>query len=390
MLTQEPPREATLPPPPKLLDDVGVWLFYPRGSRSEDVYTVGSITADRYLTVPGSKLQAVRAFMQQLNGRRTLEQIHEDMIREHGLEIDVITLHRKFRRAGLLAGPGGNQGGDIQEMSATFLRLPIDRLLGWFQLLSPLARPIAYLGAALIAVALVLLLADPSFLRLMAKPAAADLSILGSAGLAILIAVLSMLLHELCHCYAASHWGILSGTVRIQLYLGAIPIVGLKLAGLYTLPPRGRLAVWSAGIFANLSITAAALLALRTVAPGSAPLELAAAINWLLAVFNLMPLLPTDGYFMLCTLVKDSNVRVRAWSWVRRPFRSGKKRPSVFVLAYIVSTVWLLFSTLRHLAARIVNGGAKYPLWQSVLSLLLLALFLVTLWRTFRRTEESE
>ena len=88
--------------------------------------------------------------------------------------------------------------------------------------------------------------------------------------MAVLIGLLSIVLHELSHCFVASRWGILTGTLRIQLYLGTIPIVGLKLAGLYTLPPRGRLAVWSAGVFTNLSITAASLLAIRTVAPGSA------------------------------------------------------------------------------------------------------------------------
>jgi len=87
-------------------------------------------------------------------------------------------------------------------------------------------------------------------------------------------------------------------------------------------------------------------------------LGLTATINWLLAVFNLMPLLPTDGYFMLCTLVKDSNVRVRAWSWVRRPFRHDRKRPSVFVLAYIVATLWLLVNTTEMRAFVVSSIGA--------------------------------
>jgi len=328
--------------------------------------------------------------MRQLNGRKTLEQIQAVMVREHGLELDVLALHRKFRQAGLLSEPAGEQGGDIQEMSATFLRLPIDRLLRWFHRLSALAGPLAYFGGGLIVTAVVLLLQCPSLLHLMAQPVAPDMSRLGSAGLAVLVAVFSIVVHELSHCFAASQRGILTGTARLQLYLGIIPIVGLRLPGLYTLPPRSRLAVWSAGVFANLSIAAAALLVMQTLGPGSAPLELAAAINWLLVVFNLMPLLPTDGYFILCTLAKDSNVRVRAWRWVRRPFHRGGKRPSLFVLAYIISTVWLLFSTLRHLALRIVNAGAHNARWQSGFSLILLALFLVTLWRTFRQVEESE
>jgi Zn-dependent protease len=374
----------------KLLDDVNVWLLYPQGARSEAVYTVGSITADRYLAVPGSKLPAVQAFMRQLNGQQTLEEIQAAMLRENGFQLDVAALHRKFSRAGLLAQAGGSQAGDIQEMSTTVLRVPIDRLLNWFQSISVAIRAIVFLGAALILGAIGLLLTEPAFLSLMATPTAKDMSQLGTAAMVVLIGVLSIVLHELSHCFVASRWGILTGTLRIQLYLGTIPIVGLKLAGLYTLPPRGRLAVWSAGVFTNLSITAAALLAIRSVAPGSAALGLTAAINWLLAVFNLMPLLPTDGYFMLCTLVKDSNVRVRAWNWVRRPFHRDRKRPSVFVLAYIIATVWLLLNTLRHLALRIVNAGSGSPRWQSAFALVLLALFLVTLWRTFRRTEDMD
>ena len=143
-------------------------------------------------------------------------------------------------------------------------------------------------------------------------------------------------------------------------------------------------------MYLPISITAAALLALRTVAPGSAPLELGGDDQLVWRYSNLMPLLPTDGLPVLCTLVKDSNVRVRAWSWVRRPFHHGRKRPSLFVLAYIIATVLLLLNTLRHLALRLVNAGAHNPPWQSGLSFMLLALFLVTLWRTFRRTEESE
>src|SRR6476646_7875393 len=148
MLTQEPP---------KLLDDVSVWLLYPRGYRSEEVYTVGSITADRYLAVPGSKLPAVQAFMHQLNGQQSLEEIQAAMIREHGFQVDVAALHRKFNRAGLLAQSSGGRAGDIQEMSTTFLRLPIDRLLGWFQSLSMALMPMVFLDTPLSVAAMVLI-----------------------------------------------------------------------------------------------------------------------------------------------------------------------------------------------------------------------------------------
>jgi Zn-dependent protease len=374
---------------PRLIDDVGVWLFYDRGSLGDGTYIVGSLTTDRYVIVPESKLPAVRAFMLQLDGRRTLDEVYQELVREHGVELDVRALYRKFRRAGLLTGDGDCSGGDIEEMSTTFLRLPINGLLRFFQMISRLANLLLYVGLGLISAAMVLLLGDQSFLHGQAKAANPYDSAFRNAGLTGAIVALSALLHELSHCFAAARCGIHTGTLRIQLYLGMVPIIGLKLTGLYTLPPRQRLAIWSAGIFANLSTAAAAMVISKTVLPVSPALELAVTVNWLLAMFNLMPLLPTDGYFILSTLVKDSNVRMRAWNWLRHPLRPRTQRPSWFVLTYIVSTVCLLLSSLRYFAVRIVNPGSNYPLWQSALSLFLLALFIATLWRTFRWKGES-
>jgi len=42
------------------------------------------------------------------------------------------------------------------------------------------------------------------------------------------------------------------------------------------------------------------------------------------------------------------------------------------------------------LSMRIVNASPQSPRWQSAFALVLLALFLLTLWRTFRRTEDME
>lgn len=390
MLTQESMCGTGEPERPALLGDVAEWLFHRRGSGSENTYIVGSLTADRYLAVPESKLPAVRAFMQRLNGENTLNDIRRDLAREHGLELDVIALYRKFCRAGLLVHLGRQGGGDIQQSSTTFMRVPIGLLLRALRTSSFLAEPLLYMGVIVISLALIAVFADPSLFRLAADSTFAGSSILRNVWLSVLIGCFSVLLHELSHCFAAASWGIVSGTLRFDLYLGLIPIVGLKLAGLYTLPARGRLAVWSAGVLANLSIAGTALLMLRTVLPGSATLELVATINWLMAIFNLIPLLATDGYYILSTLVKDSNVRVRAWDLVRSPLRPGQERPSWFVLMYIVSTASLLLSTLWHLALRIAFTDSRYPLWQSIVSGLLLALFIVTLWRTIRRKEEPE
>jgi putative peptide zinc metalloprotease protein len=375
---------------PKLLEDVAVWLFFERRSGSESTYIVGSISTDRYLTIPESKLSVVRSFMERLDGRRSLDEIEQELLREHGVRMNVEALHRKFDRAGLLVDGVGPRAGDIETMSATAVRLSIDRLLHFLLRLAPMGKPALYAGLITMAVALGLFSFDPASRSAMKMSFAIDWNSLWTMQLFVPLALVSVLAHELSHCFAAASWGLLAGTLRLQLYLGVIPIVGLKFAGLYTLPSRGRLAVWSAGVFTNLSIMAAALVAMSIWFRGSAALELLAAINWLLAILNLVPLLPTDGYFILSTLTKDPNVRVRAWDWLRRPFRSGGTRPSWFVLAYVVSTVWLLLSTFWIHLWRIADTREQYPWWQSLLSLCILTLLAVTLVRVYRRRGESE
>lgn len=391
MLTRDSQPESRANLRPLLLDDVAVWTFHDRGSVLESTYIIGSVTVDRYLTIPGSALRAVKAFMQRLNGRNTLVEIHQSLVRDEALEFDVCALHRKFRRAGLLVEADGRASGDIQEMSTTFAHISINGLLRASHRFVKLMRPLAYLGLIVIAVALILALVDPVFRHPMTSSISTKEQLFRNLGITVLIGVLSVALHEFGHCLAAASWGIRRGVVKAQLYLGIIPLIGLKFAGLYTLPAKGRVVVWSAGIFVNLLIVSVALLASRFVLHESEALRIAVTINWFLTILNLIPLLATDGYFILSTLAKDSNVRVRSWNWLRKPFQPRTQKLSWFVVAYIVATFCLLAATLQQLVFRVaVDSGGSRPLQQTAFSTLLLLLFVVSLWRTFQRKEDSE
>lgn len=375
MLTQ--PAEAPAAP---LLDDVSVWVLFDRGSPEANTYIVGSVTSDRYVRVPGTKLRAVRAFMHCLDGRRTVGEIELTLLRDHNLRLDANALYRRFQGAGLLADGSGPAPGDIECMSATLLRLPIGGLLRALRRAAGWAVPLVCAALALIAAAAALYLLHPGA----AGPPRAT-SLVTVTGLAVVVTPLSVVLHELSHCFAAACWGIRRGTLRAHLYLGILPMFALKFAGLYTLPPRGRVVVWSAGVFANLSAAAASLVALATVRPHSPALEMAVTINWLMFLVNLVPLLPTDGYFILTTLTRNPNVRVQAWALLRHPLRARRERLPWPVPAYVVSTIAILAATLWYHLARLVEGAAP---WQSLVSLLFLMLFPVMLWRSMRRQED--
>src|SRR5690242_14700393 len=110
---------------PRLVEDLQIWPFYPRKAGREAVFSVGSISADRYLTVPDSTLPAVRAFIEQLDGERTLSDARERMLRQHGVDLDVEALYRKFSRAGLTVEHSRPESGDIETASAELLRAPL-------------------------------------------------------------------------------------------------------------------------------------------------------------------------------------------------------------------------------------------------------------------------
>ena len=112
----------------------------------------------------------------------------------------------------------GRPEGVLQAASAELLRLPIDWLLRSLALFSPLGRILPCLGLALIAAALFLVAFDPVFRQTAVKPLGALLSLQGGAAAAVAMAAVSILAHELSHCYAASCWGISTGTVKVQLY----------------------------------------------------------------------------------------------------------------------------------------------------------------------------
>jgi Zn-dependent protease len=206
-------------------------------------------------------------------------------------------------------------------MSATAARIPIGRLLRCC-LACRFEKPRPVLDRSDRDSPFCLAL-DPSFRILAASPVLPNGAVFWTTGLFAATTLFSVIVHELSHCFAAASCGIQSGSLRLQLYLGVFPIAGLKFAGLYTLPVRGRLAVWSAGLLANASLAAAALRN-EDLPRASATLAALLTVNWFMIVLNLLPLLPTDGYFLLTTLAKDANVRTRAWSFLRNPFRSAR------------------------------------------------------------------
>lgn len=324
---------------PALVEDVGTWPLFPATGSREAVDIVGSKSLNRFITLGDRLLPVVRAALDLFDGEHTLAEIETHLREIHGLRVDVVELHKLLSKSGLLRGSEFQaQISDVDRMTLCLLDFPVGRIREKsYRLLKAFA---AILFPLTLVVALTFLFGVLSGLDHGAPETTRGV---GIGLLWIVLLIVEVGLHESAHALAAAYFGITVLRFRISLYLGFIPFFYLQLRGLYTVSPMRRVIVWMAGIYGNL-VLGCGLLMLTwydwTSAGFASILRNAAMLSFFLAVANLVPFLPTDGYYILSTILRKHNVRSQAWvllgSLIRRR-RVGKI--SLFPLAYLITSI---------------------------------------------------
>ncbi|HEX2095438.1 MAG TPA: hypothetical protein VHG28_23785 [Longimicrobiaceae bacterium] len=321
-------------------------LFERRGAPTTWIF--GHPELDRYLTVPDAALQPVRRAAELMDGTRTAEEIRGCVRAEIAKELDVGDLTGRLRGAGLLYTPKGSvaaRSSHIERLSLTLFTLPMGEVAAWTRRHAPWASAAWFAGLTLAVVASLAILAgvpEPANPWLRAP----------SPALLVVGMLASVLLHELSHGLAALREGLTPRSLSGSLYLGYLPLFYLRIPGIYTLLPAARIRVWSAGCMLNGTLVLVGLACSRLLSPGSAAGSWWHAIAlWNLAVLqlNLLPFLPTDGYFLLSTLLREHNLRARAWrtavGWLRGG-SAGGGRVQLGMALYLVMVIAMLGKTL--------------------------------------------
>ena len=71
---------------------------------------------------------------------------------------------------------------------------------------------------------------------------------------------ISMFIHEISHGVVAYKYGLIPKQLVVSLYLYISPIVYLKIPGIYTVNPKTRVKIWSAGIVSNLFLASLSII----------------------------------------------------------------------------------------------------------------------------------
>jgi len=330
-----------------LAGPLGAWELFP------GTHVLGIRELDRYIQVPSRKAEVLTRALSLMNGQHTLEQISAAML-SAGFALDVESLYRKAAGAGLIAGIPFV--GDMTRLSFRLLELnigPFFRKANWIRKIYPVLSwlPLLAVAGAIVTLFYSGINAQHLGLPTIWRPVGAMQWIAVLAGI-----LLSILLHEGAHAVTASRYGLAPSRFRLLGYLGFIPYLVLSIPGLYTVPPRMRLKIWGAGPLGSLMAASMAQIGLTFVSPAGFVhlwLSTLAQINLFVAVWNLCPLLPTDGYFILCTLVRSHNLRFHAWGAMADMLRM-KRMPSVVLLIFGISSIALLAILWQRNVSRIL------------------------------------
>jgi len=280
--------------------------------------------------------------VRRMDGSRTVSELVVDFFHAYGrfgFE-QVAELVAELRRSGLLRDPPGDLYADLQqtlkpppqrrsrwgpEGSVLVFRLPlrgIDGLVSWVHdrvggLL--FARPTLLLSAA---VTLVGLTAFIGQLRGGRDPFA---PVQNSHVIGLLALVLAyyavVMVHESSHALTCKHWGRRVDEGGFMLYY-LVPAFYVNVTDVWLEPWSRRIAVFWAGPYSGFVLAGAGSLAVWALPGGWVvtailfKLAFAAYVNNL---FNLLPLLRLDGYFILEDWLEIPQLRERALAFVRGP-----------------------------------------------------------------------
>ncbi len=344
-------------------DDIDCWtLFDGNVGRARLSHVIGSRHIDRYVAFPEAKVRIAMAAIPLMDGTRTFDEISEQLLRERGLHVDVRGLFERLASAGLAHGAETPTIGELEKLSVKVLTARVAGLFSAFQpSIEILFRALIAVSLVLVAWAMWIVWTTPEHIFQWRQLLSYRGSRFLGFGLFGVLMVLGSALHECAHGVTALRFGLVPQELRMRLYLGFIPVVFLRIPGLYTIPVKQRLAVFSAGIVANLVLAASSLLLWASGAwPSARAMTLKFFLaNILMATQNLIPVLPTDGYLIASSLLGKVNVRTAALREFVR-WRSGEAHTfrgwlaSYFAASVVALLGLLAFSLYRGSPTRLV------------------------------------
>ena len=164
------------------------------------------------------------------------------------------------------------------------------------------------------------------------------------------------ILHEMSHVTMASKYGLVENQFCIALYLGFIPMYYIRMRGIYTVSTGKRIAIMLAGPLVNIFVGIVFYMTFKY--SGNGIMLSLAQSNIRIGMVNIVPLSLTDGYYLLCSILGQINLRKKYYLFMgslfcRRKIIKLKSTEMIYMIISLVFTyffimyeMWIMLRTL--------------------------------------------
>jgi len=340
---------------PKVVKDIGFWPYMTK--KDKEIFSIGSKTVDRYLMIPEEHLKIVMAVIKKFNGKNTIANIEVFIKRDFGTELDVLQLKEKLAKAGLIQGEEATgiaseiavMGVDLFNISFPEIKPRARRSISFFWQSMFYISLLLFMGAGIGAIA-----RFESFSGLFGQVFVYKSSYFYGALIASLFSILNITLHECSHWATAVRFGLQPTQFHMTLYAGVFPMWYVKIAGMYTVEMKKRVYIMASGMYMNAILI---VIAINGAVWFDFPLETDQILAKLMIanifqiIYCLSPLRLTDGYFIISSLAKMSNLRLKLLKNLSGFFHGEKIKMSPLLIGYLLSALGIMglgfYTTLR-------------------------------------------
>lgn len=341
----------TLQKKPRIKQDTNCWLLFHK--QSGNIYCLGNVQNNKFIKIYENQIKDVRLMLKLMDGKITLSKLTKKIN-----SFNIIALYKTMCKAGLIVGYNSNyKNNEFELYSFMICKLSVIKLKTILQNISKaLINPIIT-SICLIAILITFTINIISIPTFMTAPSTYRIFSSDAINLFIYycISLISILLHELGHGLFASKYDIPPSFFTIALYLYVTPIVYLSIPGIYTKSPKQRIYIWGAGIYVNAIICTVALIVHAFFDSQLAALIFV--VNLTLIMVNISPLMPLDGYFIACTLLKSTNIRSQfLHPFTKRYWRQSNNYIKLYSVLSLAMMVYIIFTQVNWLSRYFVSA----------------------------------
>lgn len=360
---------------PKVVKDLSSWLLFRK--KNEDLYCIGSIEKDSYLEVPEHTYKSVLLAIKSFNGEHTLNEIQNSLLNNDHILLDTVKLYNILCKAGLIDNIDDSlrEKQELEILSFKLLEVSISPIVNLLALLLKVIFPYGIIVSLPIILFGLTNLVSSAMLFIEPISYTVNESYLLGLFISLFAFSISLGFHELSHMLIAYKYGLIPSKLTISLYLGFIPMIYLRIPGIYTIEPIKRIKIWVSGVYMNLVMASISLLLTYLVPQYLFNIFfLVTLVNLSMIIANLSPFMPLDGYFILSTLLKKPNLRKGAFKEFKRfVFRENNEFKGITILYFIISILFMILicaTQIIWVTRKIVSSfSVNHNLFQVILDL---------------------